>query len=347
MAKNTELLKQIDDVFQDERYKKNFRLFPDFCEIAKFLAEDYGVETIPEILKHTRIRTFGRSTNTHSLAENEDGVITTTALGTSHSIINKKTNTPYKARSIQMNQNFADRENYDFDDFASLLGVFDERIFSEDMPDDVEGERRCSFDRLRREDITSGDKILEQKLFYFFLKDELKKYKKEHKEIAKMSYRQQVKKFYKPKVRLKDEKLREALCGFFEGKTLDENTEKTNDDLFDKRSTLCHEFLHSITKRRGTCWGGVSNGSKYYLHEGMTEWLTLKTMKKHKEFFSPNGEEIKPFDAYEGFVSYVEMIESVFPGATEDVYFNGQQSIEKYKHKNISLRQMIDDFFFF
>ncbi len=357
--------KEIEKIFNDPKYQKNFRLFPEFVEIAKFLAEDYGnLVDVPKILKNTKIKVFGRSANIGALQE-QNNVATTSALGLSNSVMNEKLNVAYKERTIYINQNYDDRNNFDFEDFSALYGTH--KVFKRGKKDPLaflqneEQEAQenlesgkivikldplagCEFDRLRREEVTSGNKILEQRLFNTVDRKELRHYKKTHKDIANMSYKQQTKLFYKPQIRVKEELLREELKNFFEGNFESENKKVEKQDLFEEKATLCHEFLHSLTKRRGTYWGGVSTNSKYYLHEGMTEFLTVKTMKKHESFFKDKTHEIKVFEPYEHFVYYAKMMECIFPNAVTDLYFNGKEATEKYKHKDFCLEKMIDDF---
>ncbi len=365
-TKDIERLKQIDEVLNDKKYKNNFKLFPEFGEIAKMIAIDFDVENMPEILRHTKIRAFSTGSQTDAIAENDEGEIDTIALGLSYSVINKKLNKPYDERTIFINQYYDERDRFDFSDFASLYGYnkvakqrkkdkanFVENDDAENVKDpqneqSLTKQKANIFPKERIEEITSGNKILEHKLFNTVTQKELVQYKKKNKNIAKMSLQKQVDLFYRPQVRLKDEEIKQELKNFFdqafEGKNISE-TEIPEIDLYEQRATLCHEFLHGLTKRRGFMWGGINTRSKYYLHEGMTEWLTMQTIQKHPDIFfkekDHSGEVFKPYLA---FVCYAEMMEQVFPGCVQDVYFNGKEAIEKYKINDFNLHKMIDDF---
>lgn len=370
------LLKQIDEIFDNPKYKKNLGIYPEFREIAKIVATDYDVCDIIEILKHTKVTPFNRSAHIFGVNQKDDGSFVTASLGCSSSKSDDATNKVYKERSIFLNQYYEERDNFDFEDFGIMFNEFlsDEKAEEIKQPDNIkleeltdekalslqdgkivvrveseaEKRRKSKFDKIRREEITSGNKILEDYFFGDVEEDELEKFKAQNPKILNMDIEEQIAKYYNPRVRLKQDLQAKTLREFFYEVFEDKNKKGQKYkkiDLYERKTTLLHEFLHAVTKRYGFYHGGVNLGTRYFLHEGMTEWLTVKTIKKHPEFFFKDGvHKIEPFLPYAGFVAYVEMMNQIFPGSIKDVYFGGKKEIEKYKKQNFSLREMIDNF---
>ena len=370
------LLKQIDEIFDNPKYKKNLGVYPEFREIAKIVATDYDACDITEILKNIKVMPFKRSAQTFGVSKKSDGTFVTTSLGCSTSETEDTSNKVYKDRSIFLNQYFEERSNFDFEDFGIVREDFlnIEKVKDTKQLDDIkldeltdekalslqdgkivvrvesnaEKQRKSKFDKVRREEVTSGNKILEDYLFGLVEEDELEKFKAENPKISNMDIERQIEKYYNPQVRLKQDlqskALRAFFCEVFENKSKKCQKQKKT-DLYERKTTLLHEFLHTVTKRYGFYHGGVNLNNRYFLHEGMTEWLTVKTIKKHPEFFFKEGvHKIEPFSAYASFVAYVEMMNQIFPGSIKDIYFGGKKEIEKYKKPNFSLREMIDNF---
>lgn len=370
------LLKQIDQMFDDPKYKKNLGVYPEFREIVKFVAIDYDFYDVTEILKNIKVTPFNRSAQIFGVDKKSDGTFVTTSLGCSSSNSDSVTNKVYKERSIFLNQYYEERDNFDFEDFGIMFNEFlsDEKAEEIKQPDNIkleeltdekalslqdgkivvrveseaEKRRKSKFDEIRREEITSGNKILEDYFFGDVEEDELEKFKAQNPKVLNMDIEEQIAKYYNPRVRLKQDLQAKTLREFFYEVFEDKNKKGQKYkkiDLYERKTTLLHEFLHAVTKRYGFYHGGVNLNSRYYLHEGMTEWLTVKTLKKHPEFFfKEHVHKIEPFPAYAHFVSYVEMMNQVFPGSIKDVYFGGKIEIQKYKKPNFSLREMIDNF---
>lgn len=310
-----ETLKQITKIFHDPKHKKDFEMFPYFEDIAKFLAIDYQRANVPEILEHTTIKAFGMEANMDGLKK-EGGSYSTGALGFSYIMMDDRLNKPFKERVIRINQNYYDRHNFDFKDFTLH----------------VTNKYGTKFDKIRREEVSGQDAETEMRLFG------------EGFVMPMDAYDKMIHQKFSPRVRLK--KGFKELFEFLEnGEFKDAKTvTPSKEEIRGTKETLTHEFLHSITHRRGLYWGGVST-AHINLHEGMTEYLTAKTIANHKEFYmQTTNKKPRIFPPYKPYVAYVNMMELLFPGSVADVYFNGKSVIKKYKVGDYSLQCFMDDF---
>ncbi len=112
------------------------------------------------------------------------------------------------------------------------------------------------------------------------------------------------------------------------------------------RKTTTHEWLHAVVKQEKNAgakvWGGVDLDQQNLLHEGMTEWLTQQVLKNHPTFYLTN-EQIKNNEkpnmiAYEPYVAYVDIMETLFPGSVEDVFFNGTQAKTNHTCQSVQVK---------
>ena len=312
--------KRIHEVFSDPKNARKFQMFPYFEEIVTFLAVDYTRLDVPEILSNTSIKPFNKSANLSGVSKEKVG-FSTIAEGFSFMVMDDKLNKPHKERVIRINQNMPDRRRFDFEDFSRVLAAKYGVPYGE------------NFDRVRKEEVSSQDEAAEKILFgncWIVMEEDY---------VNIMHNR------YAPRVRLK--KGYGEMFNNLEREDLGIKKKSLyNEEVVIRKTkeTLTHEFLHSIASRKGEYWGGVVV-SHFCLHEGMTEYLTTKTIERHKEFYSlKDNQKAQPFGPYKPFVAYAKMMDTIFPGCVEDVYFNGKEAVKKYKVGAYSLASLLDGF---
>ena len=301
-------MEEIEKLANSKKIQSQFSIMlPEYVEIAKLILKRYHIKNIPTVMANTYLRPF-------KTRDRKDVLERDKLIGGFHQNFFRK-NTLHR---ISINP-------YDHNKEYSLeyLGNVDEESLAkiqlqvsseEDLPKEdllKAGKTTKLVDKIDNEIIAEGFLALENGL----PPTQKENWFKEH----------------TPKTTLTHEMFHSfAKIEFFK------TTEQNESDFAPIQRKRDGKNFYSINFKKG--------GSKNIdLHEGMTEFLTKQMVSYNGSFYGYDSLE-KYNPSYAPYVSYVANIERIFPGAVQDVYFNGSAKIGEYKNEFTSLKELFEDF---